>query len=113
MSLGEARARARALGDLVREGIDPKAKERQDAEEARRAAERETRRGSLAQLLTAYVEWLRAQGKVSARGVEALFHRAVVRPFPALVARKAADIGPRRIFNRSSPACSPAASPAT
>jgi integrase len=34
---------------------------------------------------------------VSVRGVEALFHRAVVGPFPALVARKAADIGPEDI----------------
>ena len=97
MTLGEARARARTLGDLVREGIDPKAKEREDAEEARRAAEREARRGSLGQLLGAYVEGLRTQGKVSARGVEALFNRAVVGPFPALVARKAADIGPEDI----------------
>ncbi|MCA1852965.1 MAG: integrase family protein, partial [Beggiatoa sp.] len=97
MSLPEARAKARALGDLVRAGIDPKAKEREDAEEARRAAEREARRGSLGQLLGAYVEGLRTQGKVSARGVEALFHRAVVRPFPALVDRKAADIGPEDI----------------
>jgi integrase len=97
MSLPKARAKARALGDLVREGIDPKAKERQDAEEARRAAEREARRGSLGQLLGAYVEGLRTQGKVSARGVEALFHRAVRGPFPALVARKAADIGPEDI----------------
>jgi integrase len=97
MSLSEARARARALGDLVREGIDPKAKERKDAEEARGAAEREARRGSLGQLLGAYVEGLRTQGKLSVRGVEARFHRAVVGPFPALVARKAADIGPEDI----------------
>ena len=34
---------------------------------------------------------------MSARGVEALFHRAVLGPFPALVARKAADIGPEDI----------------
>ena len=97
MSLGQTRARARALGDLVREGIDPKAKEREDTEETRRAFERAARCGSLGQLLGAYVEGLRTQGKVSARGVEALFHRAVVGPFPALVARKAADIGPEDI----------------
>jgi Arm domain-containing DNA-binding protein len=97
MSLGEARARARVLGDLVRAGIDPMAKEREDAEGARKVAEREARRGSLGQLLGAYVEGLRTQGKVSARGVEALFNRAVVGPFPALVARKAADIGPEDI----------------
>ena len=52
MSLPEARAKARALGDLVRAGIDPEAKEREDAEEARRAAEREARRATLGQLLT-------------------------------------------------------------
>ena len=97
MSLGEARARARALGDLVQEGVDPKAKEREDAEGARRVAEREARRGSLGQLLGAYVEALRTRGKVSARGVEMLFNRAVVKPFPGLVASKAADIGPEDI----------------
>jgi hypothetical protein len=53
--------------------------------------------GSLGQLLGAYVEGLRTQGKVSSRGVEVLFNRAVVKPFPALVARKAADIGPEDI----------------
>jgi integrase len=94
MRLPEARQRAGELGRLVREGIDPKAKARGDAEEAHRAAEQEARRGSLGQLLGAYVAALRAQGKVSARGIEALFHRAVVKPFPVLAARKAADIEP-------------------
>ena len=101
MGLPEARQRAGELGRLVREGVDPKAKEREDAEEAHRAAEaahreaeREARRGSLGQLLGAYVEALRTQGKVSARGVERLFSRAVVRPFPDLAARKAGDIEP-------------------
>lgn len=46
MSLPEARQRAGELGRLVRDGIDPKAKARQDAEEAHRAAEREARRGT-------------------------------------------------------------------
>ena len=45
MSLPEARQRAGELGGLVREGIDPKEKAREDAEEAHRAAEREARRG--------------------------------------------------------------------
>lgn len=55
------------------------------------------RLGSLGQLLEAYVERLRAQTKASARAVEMLFNRAVVKPFPGLVARKAADIGPEDI----------------
>ena len=97
MSLPDARQRAEALGRLVREGIDPKAKEREDAEEAHRAAEQEARRGSLGQLLGAYVTALRAQGKVSAKSIEDLFHRAVVKPFPGLAARKAADIAPEDI----------------
>jgi integrase len=97
MSLPEARHRAAELGQLVCAGIDPKAKERQDAEEALRAAERDARRGSLGQLLSAYVAALCAQGKVSTRGVERLFDRAVLRPFPDMVARKAADIGPADI----------------
>ena len=45
MGLPEARQRAEALGRLVREGVDPKAKEREDAEEAHRADEQEARRG--------------------------------------------------------------------
>ena len=97
MGLPEARQRAGELGRLVRKGIDPKAKEREDAEEAHRVAEREARRGSLGQLLGAYLEWLRTQGKVSARGVQMLFNRAVVKPFPGLVARKAADCAFRSI----------------
>lgn len=97
MKLPEARERAGELARLVRAGIDPKEKERQDAEEAHRAAEREARRGSLGQLLGAYVERLHAQGKVSARGVENLFARAVVKPFSSLVTRKAAEIGPEDI----------------
>lgn len=97
MRLPEARQRAGELGRLVREGVDPKAKEREDAEEAHRAAEQEGRRGSLGQLLGAYVASLRAQGKVSAGSVEKLFKRAVLKPFPGLGARKAADIGPEDI----------------
>jgi integrase len=97
MRLPEARQRAGELGRLVREGIDPKAKEREDAEEAHRAVEQEARRGSLGQLLGAYVAALRAQGKVSAGSIEMLFNRAVVKPFPGLVARKAADIAPEDI----------------
>jgi integrase len=93
VGLPEARRRAEELGRLVREGIDPKIRER----EARGAAERDSRRGSLGQLLGAYVSALRGRGKVSARGVELLFNRGVVGPFPDLVARKAADIGPEDI----------------
>jgi integrase len=93
MGLAEARQRAADLGRLVRAGIDPKAKDRADDQEA----ERDARRGSLGQLLGAYVASLRAQGKVSARGVECLFNRGVVGPFPDLAARKAADIRPEDI----------------
>ena len=107
MGLPEARQRAEALGRLVREGVDPKAKEREDDEEAHRAAEQEARRGSLGQLLGAYVAALRAQGKVSARGVELLFNRAVVKPFPGLAARKAADIGPERYSTNPRPPTRP------
>ncbi len=94
MGLPEARQRAGELGRLVRESIDPKAKDRENAEEALRADEQEARRGSLGQLLGAYVAALRRQRKVSAGSVELLFNRAVVRPFPNLVARKAANIEP-------------------
>ena len=97
MTLPEARQRAGELARLVRKGIDPKEKEREDAEDAHKAAEREARRGTFGQLLGAYLDSLRAKGKVSARGVESLFARAVVKPFPGLVARKAAEVGPEDI----------------
>lgn len=63
----------------------------------RSAAERLSGRPAgvgLGQLLGAYVEALRTQEKASARGVEMLFNRAVVKLFPELAIRKAADIGP-------------------
>lgn len=64
-------------------------------EHRRQAREREDtarRRGSLEQLLLAYAARLKAEGKPSHREALGIFHRNIIRPFPALAARKAADV---------------------
>ena len=101
LSLAEARAKAAEKASLVRSGVSPKEKIREDAEraaiereKARRAVELEARKGSFGQLLDAYVEALRKRGKSSAPSVEALFARAVRLPFPDLTAKKANEIEP-------------------
>jgi integrase len=53
-----------------------------------------SRRGSLSQLLAAYVTQLKARQAASARSVEALFARAVLKPFPDLARTKATEIEP-------------------
>lgn len=86
LSLEQARNEARALLELVRQGIDPKVARF----EARQAEIEETRQraalGTFAALLDAYVDHLTRGGKASAREVKALFKRHVTAPWPALVA---------------------------
>ncbi len=62
-----------------------------------RRAEIEARRGSLRQLLAAYVQSLRAAGKPSAEQVVGIFRRNVLTPFPGLADMKAAEIEPADI----------------
>jgi Arm DNA-binding domain len=104
LSLAEARAKAAERASLVRSGASPKEKIREDAEraaiereKARRAVEREARKGSFGHLLDAYVEALRKRGKSSAANVEALFARAVRLPFPDLTAKKANETEPGEV----------------
>lgn len=103
LSLADARARAGELSKLYFSGVKDikghleglgRAAERaraEEAEAARRDAESATR-GTLKQLLDAYVADLRRRGKGNAREVEGDFRRHVSEPFPALCATKAADI---------------------
>lgn len=68
--------------------------QRQQAEEASRAASLAERQGSFQQLLEAYVEDMRRKGKSSAKDVIGSFRLNVLAPFPALAARKAKEITP-------------------
>ena len=52
----------------------------------------EASRGSLGQLLNAYVQSLRDAGKVSAKEVEGIFKRYIATPWPDLLERKANEI---------------------
>lgn len=67
---------------------------RQAEEEAARRAAEESRRGTLRQLLTAYVEHLERSGKVSAGEVRGVFDRHVVESDAgkAIIDRKAAEL---------------------
>jgi len=121
LSLKGARQRARLLADLVHSGEgDLRAyfdRRRQADEDARATAQRAreaaesaalaaalaAERGSLQRLIEAYVGGLEAAAKSSARDARSLLVRHVVEAFPALAARKAADIAPaelRPVFAR-------------
>ena len=54
----------------------------------------EARKGSLRQLLDAYVKSLRDAGKPSADEAEGVFRRHVLKPFPSLASAKAKEIEP-------------------
>ncbi len=67
-------------------------KEHLRAEDRRQDIER--RKGSLRQLLDAYVQALGAAGKPSADAVKGIFRRNVIEPFPTLASAKANEIEP-------------------
>jgi integrase len=92
LSLKSARDRARELQGVVAEGGDPRLHvERQQIAQER--SEREKRAsGSFSELLDAYVAWLKAEKKESAREVELSLKRHVTKAFPKLARRKASDI---------------------
>jgi integrase len=105
LSLRGARQRARQLADLVHAGEGDLrgylARQRQAAEEARRAAEAAAQaevaareRGSLEKLVDAYLSGLEAAGKPSARDARNLLSNHVLKAHRELAARKAAEIAP-------------------
>jgi integrase len=70
---------------------------------AARAVAVEKRRGSLEQLLGAYVDSLKARGSTSWKATEGIFRRHVIKPFPTMAATKANEIEPgdiQRILSR-------------
>ncbi len=97
MTLAAARDRARELQEVRSGGGDPRLHVEQ-RQIAREHVEREKlATGSFGELLSAYVEWLKEAGKISAREVENSLERHVRRPFAKLACRKASDITPEDI----------------
>lgn len=85
LSLEQARQGARALLEMVRQGIDPKVARAESRLANIEAARQTAALGSFASLLKTYVAHLKRAGKESARDVEAIFKRHVVEPWPDLV----------------------------
>lgn len=84
--LGKNRELQRETGDV---------KEYRIAED--RMRDLEARRGSLEQLLTSYVTYLRDAKAESAEQVNGIFQKHVIKPFPLLAATKASEITPADI----------------
>lgn len=89
-TLAEIRESAGATRKLQRDTGDVKAHLRAEG----RRQQVEARKGTLRQLLAAYVQSLRAAGKTSADAVEAIFRRNVLSPFPAIADAKANEVEP-------------------
>lgn len=99
-TLAKINAELRKKRDLQRETGDLKLYEREEAEKQAiqaRLREIERRKGSLRQLLDAYVENLRSAGKPSVKQAEGIFTRHVIKPFPVLADTKANEIKPSDI----------------
>ncbi len=103
VSLQRARDRAAELSALYRSGVTDlhghfehqravEARKRREEAEAARVAELESQRGTLRQLLDAYVGHLERNGKQSARDVRLIFQHHVFEAAPDLAVRKAADL---------------------
>lgn len=94
IGLDEARAKARTHIEQVRRGIDPRIAALEHKQAVVNAQREKAALGSLRTLLAAYVAWLRANGKTSAREVELLFDRHVLGPWPQLAGLPARSITP-------------------
>lgn len=94
VDLDEARTQARAHIEQVRQGIDPRIAAFEQKQAVVKAQREKAALGSLRVLLASYVAWLRASGKSSAREVELLFDRHVLRPWPQLASMPARSVTP-------------------
>lgn len=94
VGLDEARTRARTHIEQVRQGIDPRIAAFEQKQAVVKAQREKAALGSLRALLASYVAWLRASGKSSAREVELLFDRHVLRPWPQIAGMPARSITP-------------------
>lgn len=104
IKLAAARARFRELeAERVRVGdVKEHRASEQAAAQTRRLAkaredERLARQGTFQQLLDAYVQHLRDNGKVSAREVSGVFERHLYRPKLPLLARRANEVEPEEL----------------
>jgi integrase len=94
VGLDEARNKARAHIEQVRQGIDPRIAAFEHKQAVVKAQREKAALGSLRALLMSYVAWLRAGGKSSAREVELLFDRHVLKPWPQLASMPARSVTP-------------------
>lgn len=108
LSLRQARDKAAELSALLRSGVvdlhahlqrevETREAEARAAEEAARRAAEDAKRGTLAQLCTAYADHLEREGKQSSRDVANIFNLHVVEADPELAARRAADLEPEAL----------------
>lgn len=100
LTLREARQKAAAFKDDLRDHGDPKLKqleqERTNADK-RRALELESRQGTFQQLIDAYVASLEAAGKASAHDTRITLALHVTQAWPDLVKLKAKEMSPEDI----------------
>jgi integrase len=94
VSLDEARTKARTHIEQVRQGIDPRIAAFEQKQAVVKVEREKAALGSLRALLASYVAWLRASGKSSAREVELLFDRHVLKPWPLFATMPARSIAP-------------------
>lgn len=103
MNLVEARNKAAELATMYRNGItdlhahfarekEAQERARREAEEARQRELEAAQRGTLKQMLDAYVAHLKRQGKITGKHVEGLFKRHVFEADVALGAKRASDV---------------------
>lgn len=94
VGLEEARKKARVHIEEVRRGVDPRQASREAKRAVVRAEQEKAELGSLRDLLSSYVAWLAVKGKDSARDVEQIFQRHVIKPWPQLAATPARAVTP-------------------
>jgi len=87
-TLKQIREALRERREIQRETGDVKAHLQAEA----RKQDAERRKGSFAQLLEAYADWLRSEGRPSAEQVAGIFRVHVIEPFPRLAVAKANTI---------------------
>lgn len=97
IDLAEARRKAHAFRVQMQAGLDPQARRASDRLENRRKEQEAAQTGTLADLIHAYVDHLREQGKESATDTERSLRLHVTKPFPVLAATNAKDITPSDI----------------
>jgi integrase len=92
IGLDEARKKARSHIEQVRSGIDPRLAAFEHKQAVMKAEREKAALGSFRNLLSAYVAWLRSNGKSSAREVELVFERHVLGTWPQFAAMPARSI---------------------